>query len=134
MPDSKGPSVDGECDEGELVFFDPEPRSAYPTEVIEMARKRMRYDRFGVFPCRVVLDVEGDLSDEIQPQTCGEPSSFYATDERARYGHVCRACWERLDVDERAYYRERLLTGEALEAHLLDKKLMLNRGYGKAGG
>lgn len=69
---------------------------------IERARSKMRLPP----ACNAILD--GDrVIDEVQPARCCEPSEFYAKDNFARYGHVCRECWEGFDEPEREQYAER---------------------------
>lgn len=54
--------------------------------------------------CLVELESESGVIDEVDPQRCGEPVAFYARDDAARYGHVCQACWEGFDEQEREHY------------------------------
>ena len=46
------------------------------------------------YPCRKVL-VE---------RRCDEPSTYHATGNEAKYGHVCGDCWESFDDHERSLY------------------------------
>lgn len=98
----------------EVVVVKQEPSSAYPLGIKgralqhaesiierECARSVVR-----VYGCLAVLDLDG-VCDEVQPQTCGEPSVFFAKGNDAGYGHVCRACWEAFDEPERGRYAER---------------------------
>ncbi len=62
-------------------------------------------------PCLRVLD-EGGAGDEVQPVRCGQPSALHALGNEARYGHVCRECWEAFDEEEQEWYGEPELTDE----------------------
>lgn len=53
------------------------------------------------YPCLVVHPV---LPDTVGGGPCGNAASYFAIDNRAKLGHVCRLCWRALSADERALY------------------------------
>ena len=104
---------------GELVLtpvVHPEHVSRYPAAVYTNYPEADRQTGTPrAYPCLRVLD---GSTVEIQQPICGRPSEFHAKDDTAKYGHVCRQCWEGFPEAERAEYAER-------------QTLLLNAIYGK---
>ncbi len=53
------------------------------------------------YPCLVVHPT----ADAVGGGPCANSATYFAIDNRAKYGHVCRFCWRALG--EQSLYKER---------------------------
>lgn len=56
------------------------------------------------YPCRVTHVVD---TTTVGGGPCQSTASYFAIDDRARYGHICRSCWLALSSWDRSLYEAR---------------------------
>lgn len=54
-----------------------------------------------MYPCRVV---HPSSKYEVGGGPCANSASYFAIDNRAKHGHVCRFCWRTFSHDEQSLY------------------------------
>lgn len=78
-------------------------KAPYPEEVLARARATTLPE----WVKEAVVQAATRRADPPCLVGCGRVSEFFAMGNEARFGHVCRRCWEALEEPERARYAER---------------------------